>query len=291
MKIAMLISGRAARYEVCLLRVLRKSTHHNIDLFMSINDENENCDYYNKMKEDLKPWLKGCYIKKYNIPEDFFNLFDKTISKQSLTQFINGKWVPYNVLSMLYNDNNAYNMAVEYSNKYSIKYDVVMKFRSDIMELTIPKELPFTNNIHLYSIVPVCFFKVLTFQGTGINTPTTEPTTWIISDAWAWGSMETMKIYCNAYDFALKTYIERGGHYNINFEPCITDNILFNKIPYSYHKCEYHLDRNRRIFDLAWNGSVGNRNDARQHNLPLALPPISSADFDINSNIPPIAQE
>ena len=38
--------------------------------------------------------------------------------------------------------------------------------------------------------------------------------------------------------------------FNINFEPCITDNILFNKIiRYSYHKYEYHLDRNRRIFD------------------------------------------
>ena len=108
----MLISGRAARYEVCLLRVLRKNQHIIIlNEFMSINDENENCNYYNKMKEDLKLIDKVLLYKKYNIPEDFFNLFDKTISKHSLAQFINGKWVPYNVLSMLYNDNNAYNMA------------------------------------------------------------------------------------------------------------------------------------------------------------------------------------
>ena len=35
MKIAMLISGRAARYEVCLLPILKKTTYHDIDLFLS----------------------------------------------------------------------------------------------------------------------------------------------------------------------------------------------------------------------------------------------------------------
>ena len=284
MKIAMLISGRAARYEVCLLHTLKKTTYHDIDLFLSINDENENCDYYNKMKKDLKPWLKGCYIKKYKIPEDFFNLFDKT-KNASTNQFIDGKWVPYNVLSMLYNDNNAYNMAIKYSNKHSIKYDIIMKFRSDIIELTIPKELPFNNNIHLHSVVHICFFKCYILGKKELGK------TWIISDAWVWGSIETMKIYCNAYDFVLKTYVERDGNYNVHFESCITDNILFNKIQYSYHKYEYHLDRNRRIFDLTWNGSIGNRNDERQRNIPFAHTPISSSDFGINTFIPPVIHE
>jgi len=37
MRIAMLISGRAARYEVCLLPIL-EACGYTIDLFMSIND-------------------------------------------------------------------------------------------------------------------------------------------------------------------------------------------------------------------------------------------------------------
>ena len=46
----MLISGRAARYDVCLLPLLIKNNDITIDIFMSINDENENCNYYNEMK-------------------------------------------------------------------------------------------------------------------------------------------------------------------------------------------------------------------------------------------------
>jgi hypothetical protein len=55
MKIALLISGRATRYEVCLLEVL-KNTKHDIDIFMVINDE-ENT-YYKIMQDTLKQWLK-----------------------------------------------------------------------------------------------------------------------------------------------------------------------------------------------------------------------------------------
>tara|TARA_B110001450_G_scaffold1093_1_gene1297 strand:+ start:20333 stop:21181 length:849 start_codon:yes stop_codon:yes gene_type:complete len=276
MKIAMLISGRAARYEVCLLPILKQTNYHDIDLFMSVNDENDDCPYYNKMKIDLKPWLKGCVIKKFIIPEHFFNIFDKT-KNTSTNQFINNKWVPYNVLSMLYNDNNSYNLAIEYSKKNSVNYDIFMKFRSDIMECTIPKELSYTNNLHLYSVVPLCNFQcwILGKKELGL--------TWIISDAWVWGNEDTMKIYCNAYDYVLNTYIERNGYYNIHFESCVTDNIINSTIPYSYCKYEYHLDRNRRIFDLVWDGGINNCCDERMNNIPNCLNPQSSKYF--NSNI------
>ena len=50
----MLISGRAARYEVALLKILQKSNYYDIDLFMSINDKNKSCKYYQTMKISLK---------------------------------------------------------------------------------------------------------------------------------------------------------------------------------------------------------------------------------------------
>ena len=39
MRIALLITGRAARYDVCLLPILQNTPYHDIDIFMSINDE------------------------------------------------------------------------------------------------------------------------------------------------------------------------------------------------------------------------------------------------------------
>ena len=64
----MLISGRAARYEVCLLPIL-EACGYTIDLFMSINDTDGL--YYTVMREKLAKWIKGLYIHPYVIPADF----------------------------------------------------------------------------------------------------------------------------------------------------------------------------------------------------------------------------
>jgi hypothetical protein len=72
MRIALLITGRAARYDACLLPILQNTPYHNIDIFMSINDEP--CKYYDIMQQLLAPYLKGLYIKKYEIPKDIFNI-------------------------------------------------------------------------------------------------------------------------------------------------------------------------------------------------------------------------
>ena len=100
MKIALLISGRAARYEVCLLNIL-KNTSYDVDVFMSIND-NE-CKYYEVMGQKLSKWLKGVYIKPYNVPDDFENY-----SPNTLKQRVGDRLVPLHNLSMFYNDRNSY---------------------------------------------------------------------------------------------------------------------------------------------------------------------------------------
>jgi len=134
MEIALLISGRATRYEVCLLPFLiSNSNKYNFSLFILINDNDKDCQYYQIMKEKLKKWLKILDIEEYKIPESFKKKF-KPENKLSL-QKINDKWLPYNCLSMLYNDNKAYNMAIKYEKENNIKYDIIMKFRSDILIL------------------------------------------------------------------------------------------------------------------------------------------------------------
>ena len=142
MKIALLISGRAARYEVCLLPfLLNNSKNYDFHLFMSINDKNTDCLYYNEMKKELSKWLRKVEIKEYLIPEEIVNIF-KPSNKANL-QKINNKWLPYNCLSMYYNDNRSFNMAVEYEKENNIKFDFYMKFRSDIINFTLPHPIPF----------------------------------------------------------------------------------------------------------------------------------------------------
>ena len=261
MKIALLISGRAARYEVCLLPfLLNNSKNYDFHLFMSINDKNSDCLYYNEMKKELSKWLRKVEIKEYLIPEEIVNIF-KPSNKVSL-QKINNKWLPYNCLSMYYNDNRSFNMAVEYEKENNIKFDFYMKFRSDIINFTLPHPIPFKKN-HLHSCVPLCHF-----QTKGIHK------IMCISDAIAWGCRETMELYTNCYQFALKKIIEKEGDYYIAFEDTITDNVIENNINYSFHKLDYQLDVNRRIFDKTWEGKVGERNDSRQHNIRRAKNPI-----------------
>jgi hypothetical protein len=277
MRIALLISGRATRYEVCLLPFLiNNSKNYDIHLFMSIN--NKKCQYYEIMEEKLNKWLKGINIEEYFIPENIYNIFTNNPDKKIPLQNINDKWVPYNILSMFYNDNKSYNMAIKYQEENNIKYDIFMKFRSDILNFEL-NNIPYQNNLHLYNCVPICWFITH-----GIHKIK------CLSDAIAWGNEETMKNYCSCYNFSIEKLLETKGEYYIAFEDTITDNILEKKIPYSFHKLNYHLDINRRIFDQNWNGQVGKRNDSRQNQIKGAKDIINI--FDIKElDILPISQE
>ncbi len=157
---------------------------------------------------------------------------------------------------MFFNDNNAFNMAEQYSKNNNINYDYYMKFRSDIINTTMPKIELHNNNI-LYSIVPSC-----NFISHGIFK------TNIVSDAWVWGNYETMKKYCNTYYFVLDMLNKYNGNYYIAFEDCVTDNVYSNNIPIIYVNHSYRLDKNRRIFDIAWEKNAdGIVCDTRIHNI------------------------
>lgn len=250
-KIALLISGRATRYDVCLIPfLLNNSNKYEIHVFMSINDENSDCEYFIKMKTLLKDWLKSCIIKKYIIPEDFANTFNdkESISKrlnniQCNLQKINGKFLPYNCLSMYYNDNLNFKNACNYADENNFEYDCYMKYRSDIMNSVIP-EIVVSDEVKIYCVEPIC-----NFISNGLfNFP-------IVSDAFSWGNRKSMSIYCNTYDYVLGLNKEYNGKYFIAFECSLTDNIYENKVPIYYTKIHYSLDINRRMFDDIENDS------------------------------------
>lgn len=231
MKIAILISGRLIGYEVCLIPFLENIINHDIDLFISINDNDS--EYYTIAKQQLSKWLKSFYIQKFEFPENF----NHTPKKFSHYKLINGEYRPYNALSMYFNDNKAFQLMEEYSKTKNITYDIIMKFRSDIITSGFPDINNFNPDI-IYSVVPNCFFKDGLYNQL------------IISDIWLYGSINVMKIYCNTYNFLFDILNTRNGDYYIAGEACPTDNCYINKINVEYFNIKYNLDYYRHMYIL-----------------------------------------
>lgn len=274
MKIALLISGRATRYESCLLPFLQSQDGVDIDLFMSINGDPD-VEYFKIMQDKLQPWLKTIHISSYNLP----NNFKYNCSNKALCQLINDQWMPYNSMSMYYNDYNSFNLAVDYANKNSIYYDYYMKFRADIItDYKLSKIDPPSNKNILFSIVPNC-----SFISHGVYKES------IISDMWVWGNLDIMKIYCNTYNYVLKMNEKTNNEYYIAGEDCITDNVYDNNLNIKFVSIPYALDANRRIFDKTWlPNSNGVIQDFRQHNIPNAFPIMDIESVDTLEGLPVI---
>ena len=188
-KIALLISGRATCWENCLSQVLENSIEYDIDLFMSINNKNKNCNYFIMMKNKLKNYIKDIYIEEYKVPNDFINT---STHKYTVKQLVNNKYIPLNILSMFFNYKNAFEMACNYQKKNNFNYDFFMTFRSDIIIDKIPLFKIIEDNV-LYSINQPCQF--ISF---GIHK------TEIISPEWVFGKENVIKLYLETYYFIIE---------------------------------------------------------------------------------------
>jgi hypothetical protein len=276
MKIAILISGRSSRYEVCLLNIL-KSTPYDVDVFMSINDDE--CKYYEVMGEKLSKWLKGLYIKPYSVPDDFENY-----SPNTLRQRVGDRLVPLHNLSMFYNDRNSFDMAVKYADENEFEYDAYMKFRSDIICDDFPSIVK-TDEYKISSVVPICQ-SVCPLVNRELKIMENECVPWI-SDAIVYGNRKSMDTYCDTYNFVMEINEDWSGEYPIHFESCVTQNIYDKKMSFEYFNHPYALDRNRRIFDKVWEKSgTGECDDSRIHQIVNALPPIDIKDYETTEHIP-----
>jgi hypothetical protein len=265
MRIALLISGRLTRYEECLLPMLENcSDKHTIEVFASINDSD--CEYYNNVRKNLAKFLKELYLEPYELPKDFKHLHEFKYANI----LVDGVYVPYYQMSMYFNDNNSFNMALEYSKNNHFDYDIIMKYRADIINNEIPFIINqnFVNKNILYSIEPLCCF-----ESHGIHKRK------IVSDAFAWGCPEVMQKYCDTYNYVLNKLKEFDGNYYIGYEDCVTDNCYDKNLTISYIIHGYHLDKYRRMFD---------KNNLRN---AAYISGTESFDFDKRnlSNIPKIS--
>lgn len=213
MNIALFISGRLVCYDTDLILNLQSmSDEFTVHLFISINGERD--AYHQEAEQLLAPWLKKIRYEPYKVPDDFI----PNTHPETLFQVIDGKRVPYTVLSCFYNDLKCYEMIADYSNETGIQFDTCVKFRADIAfankDWSIFKRAAEKPDV-LFSNYPP---QRIYFTG-DTSTPC------CISDAFICTSLQNLKLYCNTYHFTLKMNKKMNGNYRINYEPCVNENI------------------------------------------------------------------
>ena len=237
----MLIPGRIAMYEIGLLSVL-ENTNHEIDLYLSLNGEYPDCEYYKKMQNKLGKWIKGLFINKFELDEEFCKIL-KPSRWPNRTHCKNYKnyFVPYNPMSMFFNEKNAFKMATDYADKNNFEYDCYMKFRPDITPTCNWESLEMPDkDMHIYSSIPFC-----DFTGRGKHQRR------IVSDAWAYGNRKSMNVYCSTYDYILQETQNSNGLFFISFECTLVDCLVDNNITWEYTHLTYnHLNFDRKLNDF-----------------------------------------
>jgi hypothetical protein len=204
-KVALYIGGRSKLYDKHLYKLLQ---NQDIDVFASLNEP------YN---EDFIKVIKPVSVN--------FEIYDQEKASyicEGAKEF--ETWSTYNVCSMFYNNQKAFELIEKYSLEKNIKYDVVIKFRPDIEVENLPDINKITPNTVYFPAWPV-YGKYNT------------------NDQLGFGNFQTMKIYSYVYD-NMKEYVKK----NILFHPetilgyhLQTFNIKIERI--NYH---FSLDPNRK---------------------------------------------
>lgn len=230
MRIAIIITGRIALYELGLLHTLNTTPHH-IDLFISLNGEE--CDYYDIMRDTLKPWIKFCNVQKFTLSKEFCELLKPySWPNTSHCRVVDGYFVPYNVMSMYYNEKLAMFEAKKFADHNYFEYDCYFKYRSDLLGVTLPENLPLStdpNELKIFSPIPN-----MSFVTHGKHKRQT------ICGAWAWGNRKSMDIYCNTYDYVIDRTNELNGEFFISFECSLVDNLVDNNVQWDFIDIPYY---------------------------------------------------
>lgn len=257
-KIAIFISGRLTCYETNLIPALViLNRTYDVHLFISINGERD--EYHITAERLLGKWLKDIRYEKFKCP------IENNIHPETLKQEVDGKKMPYTVMSSFYNDMKAFELIEKYELTNNMNFRLYCKLRPDMIFYQLPQfrfVLPDPNDKKLYSCVPECPIWIYGWQNTPI----------CVCDAFAYGNKNVMKIYCNTYNFGIEMNNKLNGNYRINYEPLLTENILdtylIDKEKYKtpediknaynnnsrgieiyYFQCPYNLNKNRRSRD------------------------------------------
>jgi hypothetical protein len=220
-----------------------ESSDYDIDLFISINAERD--DYHNQALNNLSKWLKGEYICPYVIPQHYKDIF---INMNSGTN----EPLPYNQLSMFFNDQKAFELATQYADDNNFEYDVYMKYRSDIITNSLPS-IQTIEEYKLFSVVPwnshyspvIDRSKPAIYNGPGDwHLQETIDAPWV-SDAIVYGNRIVMDAYTKTYEYCLELNELWKGLYPIAFEPSVTQNVYDKGLEVEYFSAPYTIDPSR----------------------------------------------
>lgn len=211
-RVALYFSGRIRTYEQQISTLKNLSEKYNMDVFVSLNGE---LDDYHRI------FLDTFDIKKYN-----FEIFHLDEPFKNLRGYRDGN-SPYNMTSAFYNNMKAFEMIEEYQNQHGFVYDVVVKYRADVVS---NEDLNLLNMDMGSLYIPEGRDYTVHSKYKGMN------------DQIAYGDPEMMKIYSSLYR-NMEEYL-------------IKDNVIFHPESLLYHHLKKNdiIDRIKRFpFDYSLN--------------------------------------
>jgi hypothetical protein len=219
--IAIFISGRMLGYKENLVPFINSlKNRYNIKLFLSINmfsfaDRNIYIPVLtNELQREFGDILAYCNFEEYKMPKSFV----ENRLQQNYNNF------HYNCLSCFYNDKKNLELIEQYEIDNNIKFDIICKTRSEIQFIT---NLDFIIDNEDELILHNKHMESIRYWGhIHKQTPV------MISDAFAYGNKNSMKIYCKTYDWILQN--NQSCIYSQTFEIYLTDSIL-QHIFYNHH--------------------------------------------------------
>lgn len=241
-KIAVLFTGRIHHYSTVLKNFLAPSEEYEYHLFCSINDDNDNYEFYNLFKKRAGPILKDFYCNPYILPKLFLKYPLLQYMPQNaglyhgLERYVQ---IHVNVLSMLWNDANAFEMASAYANNNNFKYDIYLRTRTD---LTLPGLPDFKiDDTKLFFAKRNPEFPLMIsdkLDGENVDRwfhwPGNKKYHGVdcLDTHFVYGPKHLMRLYCFQYADLIRRYEKSKGHLMFLAEWQLTQFILENEIPH-----------------------------------------------------------
>jgi hypothetical protein len=226
MNIAVLLSGRIVTkdYEKTIKRLKNTFIGYTPIYFLSISETVHNEEFTNKFIKDMN--VGGINVEQVEAKKEFFKYPKRPESDYT------------RVYSMYYHNKKCFDMMEKYSIKKNIKFDIVVKYRSDIDNGVAVKQIipsitnyytnNYTDNTDIIC-VPSLFYKPL------INDKLEDNVIYIpnnfdwggINDQIAYGKVDIMKKYCECVD-----NIEKICELGMIFHPetLLKTHLLINRL-------------------------------------------------------------
>lgn len=193
-RVAVFIGGRLTCQDTCLLPQIRNYLHkhpeHWIDVFISINNDPDSLDSYKNLPQMDAPFIAAISCEKTVCKNEYLNYHHRA-----------GETNVPTCISMFYHNYLAMKLLTQHKEQNSIFYDLVIKYRPDIIEQD--NELPIVVSPFKELLLDTPSPEEGSFNKACVYMPNTNDTTYKnipkANDQIGVGSYEVMLLYANIY--------------------------------------------------------------------------------------------